>query len=216
MLGLHPQVVLTMCIESGARSRMHGLRREVVLAQAAALGMRAICVATTWQNYKHDMESKIRELKHHTQINTGVFGDIDASFAANWVEELCKNTGIIPCTPLWREGRAQLLQEFIAAGFKAHVIAVREDTLDKCYLGRAVDQEFIDELTTRNVDICGEGGEYHTVVIDGPIFKSPLHLKRGVQLHKAGYWFQDYYLSANANNAMRTRTRNNFLSNTPY
>lgn len=111
------------------------------------------------------------------------------------MEKVCTAAGLRPFLPLWQEPRAQLLQELLAAGFQATIIAVREDVLSRDFLGRTLDQNLVEELTQLGVDPCDEAGEYHTVVTAGPLFAFPLRLHLGDQVQHDGYWFQEVALA---------------------
>jgi len=144
--------------------------------------------------------NKIKKILHprdymkNININAGIFGDIDIEEHRKWVEKLCNDTQIKAYLPLWQQPRAKLLNEFLAAGFKAIIVAVNADKLAKEYLGRKLDKELIVEFQNLNIDPCGENGEYHTVVTDGPIFSSPINLNPGNIILRDNYWFQDFAL----------------------
>ncbi|MBN2125966.1 MAG: hypothetical protein JW821_16835, partial [Deltaproteobacteria bacterium] len=103
---------------------------------------------------------------------------------------VCRETGIRPSLPLWKNSRERLLREFIGKGFKAVIVALRTDRLGREWLGRELDERFITEIRAeKNIDICGEEGEYHTFVYDGPLFKRPVAVKPGRPASRAGYLF---------------------------
>ena len=123
-------------------------------------------------------------------IQAGVFGDIDLQEHRDWVERVCKDIEIKPILPLWKEKREKLLEAFIQAGFKAIVVSTNANFLGKEWLGREINREFIEGLKALvNVDLCGEKGEYHTFVYDGPIFKKPVEFIMGKKILKNKHWF---------------------------
>lgn len=188
--GARPRALLTMLVAGGGRTRSHGLPVETVRSQAAALGIPLVCRAGSWPAYERRFGEALEELRR-AGTRDGVFGDIDVDAHRRWVEGVCGRHGVRPHLPLWREARPSLLEEFVAAGFEATVVAVRAGVLDRDLLGRSVDGELVRELEAAGVDLCGEAGEYHTVVTAGPIFRRPLRLRTGRAVMRDGYWFLD-------------------------
>jgi uncharacterized protein (TIGR00290 family) len=177
--GLNVRCLLNMVSEDGKRSRSHGVRAAVVKKQAEALGIPIIQQPTADDDYEAVFIKKIKDFKRQG-IEMGVFGDIDFEPHREWIEKVCNAAAIIPRLPLWQESQPKLLEEFIAAGFKAIVITVKADLLGKEFLGRTLDTKLIADIAALHKDItpCGEAGEYHTLVVDGPIFKKRLDLTK--------------------------------------
>jgi len=106
------------------------------------------------------------------------------------VERVCKDLGVKPILPLWKEKREKIIKDFIEANFKAIVIVTQANLLGKEWLGKKIDEEFIDNLKSlTNVDLCGEKGEYHTFVYDGPIFEKQVKFAVGKSVFKDEHWF---------------------------
>ena len=97
-----------------------------------------------------------------------------------------------PCLPLWERPRSDLIHEFIAAGFTAYVAVVHAEKLPRNFLGRKFDEKLIEEFEAAGIDLSGEEGEYHTVVVDGPLFRNPVSLRAGEAVLRSGYWFLDF------------------------
>jgi uncharacterized protein (TIGR00290 family) len=188
--GLEPIGLFTMFAESGERSRSHGLTHTVLRAQAEALGLRLFTNNATWSEYESVFIDAWREFRLRG-IATGVFGDIDVDAHREWVVRVCETAGMQALHPLWRENRRTLLEEFLDKGYRATVIAVRDGVLDRTFLGRVLDRRLIDEFEALGIDACGENGEYHTVVTDGPLFRSRLSLAQGEVSCRDGVWFLD-------------------------
>jgi diphthine-ammonia ligase len=178
--GGRPARLLTMLAEGGERSRSHGLGVDVLRAQAAALGIPIAFRSASWSDYEESFLDAAREMKS-SGLEAGVFGDIDLAEHREWVERVCAAAGVEAFEPLWGRQRRELLEEFIAAGFVARIVVVREDALDESFLasflGRTLDRELVAELESRGVDASGEKGEYHTVVTDGPLFARALEIE---------------------------------------
>jgi len=176
--GANAAFLLTMLEESGERSRSHGIRHDVLKAQASALGVSLVTRSATWSGYEHAFVAALRELKDKG-IQAGVFGDIDIDDHRRWEEKVCETAGIDAQLPLWKCSRLELLKEFLSAGFLAIIVTVEENKLGREFLGRTIDSDLVNELEETGIDPCGENGEYHTLVTDGPIFSRPLQLSEG-------------------------------------
>ena len=171
--------------EDGERSRSHGILARTLELQAKAIGIPVIQVKTSWEDYEANFKKVVMELKEKG-ISGGVFGDMDLEEHRKWVERVCGELGIKPILPLWGLESEKLLREFLALGFKAKVVATK---LDGGLLGRDVDETLIAEIQRFNCHPCGESGEYHTFVTDGPIFERPLRVISGRKEKRDGVWF---------------------------
>ena len=188
-----PKALLTMLTEDGERTRSHGLPVGVVQCQAKALGIPLIVRKSSWNDYEGNFLSAISKFKRDG-VEHGVFGDIDLEPHLQWVERVCSSAAIQPYEPLWKRERTDLLNEFLSLGFKATIIAIKQGALDNSFLGRILDQQVISAIEKAGCDASGEKGEYHTLVTDGPIYSSAIHIKtRGHVIHD-GYCFLDVSL----------------------
>ncbi len=188
--GLRPSVLLTMLTESGERSRSHGLSVEILETQAKALGMRLVTVRTSWDNYERNFIAAARELVDEG-MSIGVFGDIDLAQHREWVEKTCSKVYVKPLLPLWNTEREILLEEFLSSGFEAIIVSVKDGVLGERWLGRTLDRNMIELFRSSGIDPSGEAGEYHTCVVDGPMFSESVRLKKGEHVLRDGYWFLD-------------------------
>jgi diphthine-ammonia ligase len=185
--GGRPAFLLTMLEDDGSRSRGHGIPPALIERQAQLLDVPLAMHATTWDGYRDTLLEALAEFKSQG-ITDAVFGDIELEEHRVWINDVCREAGFEAHLPLWCRTRADLADELLDAGFKATVVAVREDTLDKRFLGREVDRALLDGFTELGIDIMGEDGEYHTVVTDGPLFSSPLVLKAAGETQENGHW----------------------------
>lgn len=185
-----PGKLLTMLDESGTRSRGHHLRPEVVAAQAEALGTSLEVRHTSWDEYEVHFKHALRGLKADG-LAEGVFGDIDLAPHREWVDRVCAETGVVAHEPLWLAQRHSLIKEFLDAGYVAMVIGIKADALGPEMLGRVLTEDLAEEFAAAGIDACGELGEYHTVVTDGPAFKHPVELATGEHIPYDGYVFLD-------------------------
>lgn len=181
--------LINMLSEDGSYSRSHGINSELIKAQAEAIGIPIIQRKTTWESYEDNFKDTIMQLKNEG-VEAGVFGDIDLQEHREWVERVCRETGIKAILPLWGEEREKLLMDFITSGFKAIVCSTNASFLGSEWLGREVDYKFIEDLKALgNIDLCGEKGEYHTFVYDGPIFREPVKFTKNKKVLKGKNWF---------------------------
>jgi len=175
-----------MLCEDGLHSRSHGLPKSVLQKQAEAAGLPIEFAAASWADYESVFISKMKELGGRG-ISSGVFGDIDIVAHRQWEEKVCGAAGMAASLPLWQENRDELLGEFISAGFKAMIVTVNESMLDDSWLGRTLDHDSAQELTALGVDACGENGEYHTFVYDGPVFRNKIDFVTKEIVKRNGY-----------------------------
>jgi diphthine-ammonia ligase len=188
--GMEVGYLANMVSEDGQRSRSHGIRAAVIKKQTEALGIPIMQQLTTDENYETSFVAMLKEFKREG-ITGGVFGDIDFTPHREWVENVCRQAGLTAYLPLWNESQKKLIEEFIDAGFKAVVVAVKAELLEKEVLGRILDREFLTFLTRVNKGItpCGEDGEYHTLVVDGPIFNKRLEIVRSEKITRGEHHF---------------------------
>src|SRR4051812_33941468 len=161
--------LVTMFTEDGQRSRSHGLAREVLAAQAAAIGVPLLSASATWDDYETAFVGLLSQAAARG-ATTAVFGDIDIPRHREWEESVCRQAGLTPALPLWQRDRMALLEAWWAAGFEARIVVAREGLVDPAFLGRVLDRPTALALAATGVDPCGENGEFHTVVTAGPLF----------------------------------------------
>jgi diphthine-ammonia ligase len=190
--GAKPGLLITMLTETGLRSRSHGLSRELLLAQADAVGVPIHFEATSWDGYEDAFVRAVTTAAARG-LTTGVFGDIDIQPHREWVERVAQEGGTQAYLPLWQSGRAELVRRMLAAGFKPMLVAVKDGKLPPDLLGEVIDDAMLARFERHGVDLAGENGEYHTVVVDGPIFRRPLNVSPGPQGRglRDGVWFVD-------------------------
>ncbi|WP_147802817.1 diphthine--ammonia ligase [Alkalicoccus halolimnae] len=186
--GGSPACLLSMFEENEEYSRSHSLPYGVIQAQADAMDVPLIIRGASWASYQKKF-LELMEIMKRNGVNYGVFGDIDLEDHLEWVQRNCEKGGITSYHPLWKKERRQVLTELLDAGFESVIIVVDENKLPATFLGRVLDEEAIAEIEERGIDACGEEGEFHTVVVDGPLFnrRIPVSFKE-VERHE-GYAF---------------------------
>lgn len=184
--------LLNMASEEGDVSRSHGLSSAVLKAQAEAMGVPLVQRETSWDEYEDNFKDAVRELKRN-DVEGGVFGDIDLEEHREWVVTTCAGVSVKPHLPLWGEDQAHLLEEFLAEGYEAMVVAVKADLLDETWPGRIMDRAFLEDIAQlsgkRGITPSGEAGEYHTLVTAGPLFSGRIEVLDAAQELRDGYRF---------------------------
>jgi len=181
----HQVMKLFTMMMSEEKSNFHMIPSAVLDTQAEAIGIPLIKKTTSPQNYEKDFKSVLMQCKAKG-MNGLVTGDIYevAGHEEGWLGRVCKEVGLTPVKPLWMGDTKQIYLDYLKTGFKATVVRTKLDLLGVDWLGRVLDRKFYDDiLKLGNVDPCGEGGEYHTVVTDGPTFKKKIEIEE-TQKHK--------------------------------
>ncbi|KUJ62355.1 ATP-binding protein [Flavobacteriaceae bacterium CRH] len=175
------ECLLTSVNQQFQRISMHGVRVELLEAQAKSIGLplqiMQILEMPTMEIYEEVVTKTLIELKKQG-INHSVFGDIFLEDLRKYREDQLTKLDFKAVFPIWKIPTQDLIQEFLLLGFKTIVVCVNERYLDKSFVGRIIDQDFINDLP-ENVDVCGENGEFHTFTFDGPIFSEPIQFEIG-------------------------------------
>lgn len=193
--GAEPRLLVSMMVESGERSRSHGLSREVLAAQAAAVGLPIEFGAASWSGYEAELIRVLEASIGAGGPRVGVFGDIDMQDHRDWVERVCGLVGAEARLPIWQRDRRRVMDELLAAGFEAVVVAVRDGVLPADLLGVTIDAEVVAAIEAAGADAAGENGEYHSLVVDGPLFEHRLAVEAGERSLRDGVWFTDVRLA---------------------
>lgn len=173
----HVTHLLNMVAEDGKVSRSHGIRTGVLRMQSQAMGLHIVQPKSSWETYEEEFKKTLANLKSKG-VEAGIFGDIDLEEHREWVERVSKESGIKAVLPLWGEKkREDLIEELIEAGFETVVVATKKDLLGLEWLGRRIDRDFVRDISkVEGVDMSGEGGEYHTLVLSGPIYEKRIKI----------------------------------------
>lgn len=168
------------------RVSMHGLRRDVLETQAEAIGI-ALDIVEVPENpsmevYNTLIRDKIQQLQSVDYSHTA-FGDIFLEDLKQYREEMLLPYHIKPLFPIWKKDTLELIDEFLALGFRAVMVCINHSKLDASFLGRELSHDLIAALPA-DVDPCGENGEFHTFCFDGPIFKHPIAFELGEQIFR--------------------------------
>jgi diphthine-ammonia ligase len=188
--GFSVNYLVNMVTQDGLRSSSHGISAACIKLQAEALQIPILQNPATRESYESVFTATIARLKAEG-VETGIFGDIDFNAHREWIDRVCGQAGITPVLPLWLKNQEQIALDFIKAGFTSIIVAVRSDLLGPEWLGRVFNAGFLKDLAAFNRDItpCGEAGEFHSLVIDGPLFKKRLAIPESNVERRDNHWF---------------------------
>jgi uncharacterized protein (TIGR00290 family) len=185
--------LLTTLTKEYERISMHGVRLNLLEKQAESLGCRLekvyISKNASNEEYEEKMEAALRKYMRRG-VRSVAFGDIFLEDVRRYREENLSRLGMKALFPLWGENTLKLAEEFIEHGFKAIVTSVDSSFLDSSFVGRKYDYQFLEDLPSK-VDPCGERGEFHSFVYDGPIFRKRIDFRVGEVVKRDGFFFCD-------------------------
>ncbi|WP_407669669.1 Dph6-related ATP pyrophosphatase [Paenibacillus kobensis] len=181
--------LIVMLEEEGKRSRSHGLPPEIIRAQADSIGLPVYTAAASWDDYEAAFTGLLIEARSQG-AEVLVTGDLDMPAHGCWHDKVTAGVGLQLGMPLWEMDHRKVIEQFIDLGFITVVVTVnlslgmREDDL-----GRTITHDYVRELIERGIDPCGEGGEFHTTVVDGPLFKHPISVRKCAIVRHGEYAF---------------------------
>jgi uncharacterized protein (TIGR00290 family) len=185
--------LLTTVTEGYDRISMHGVRRTLLERQATALDLPLEIVTIPPQcvntEYESRMETMLLSWKNRG-VTDVAFGDIFLQDLREYREKNLARVGMKALFPVWLRPTPELVREFIAMGFRAVTVCVDPKILDESFVGRKIDEEFLAALPPE-ADPCGENGEFHSFVYDGPGFSAPVHFTLGEKVLRDGFYFCD-------------------------
>lgn len=181
--------LIVMLEEEGQRSRSHGMPPELIQAQAESIGLPVYTVATSWTDYEKNFMILLAKAKSEG-AEVLVTGDLDMPAHGCWHDRVTQNAGLKLGMPLWEMDHLEAVQEFIHLGFVTMLVTANLSLgMRKDDLGRVLTHEYVEELLARGIDPCGEGGEFHTTVLDGPIFRQSIPVRKGEVVSNGEYAF---------------------------
>ncbi|MFI8143426.1 diphthine--ammonia ligase [Acinetobacter sp. ABJ_C5_2] len=170
--------LIVMLEEQGQRSRSHAMPLDIIQAQAQAIGLPVFMASSSWNDYETKFISLLNEAKQKG-AEVLVTGDLDMPEHGCWHDHVTQTVGLKLGMPLWLRPHREVVEEFIQLGFKSVIVTVNLKLGMKVEdLGQVLSLEYIQELENRGIDPCGEGGEFHTTVIDGPIFNKAIPVRK--------------------------------------
>lgn len=211
------QHLLTSVNELHGRVSMHGVRTELLAVQAQRLGLPLQTLTLPGDVSIEEYDTRMNQLLRGVEadgITHSIFGDIFLEDLRQYREKQLQRAGLTGVFPLWQRNTTELIHEFIDLGFRAVLVCINEKHLPADFVGRELDLNLLKDLP-KTVDPCGENGEYHSFVYDGPIFSSPISFTKGEVVRRTytpsggtdchndepnqnwdtGFWYQDLLLA---------------------
>ncbi|HEV8230000.1 MAG TPA: diphthine--ammonia ligase [Candidatus Limnocylindria bacterium] len=176
--GLDVRWLVNVHDRATGRVRFHATPVAAIARQAEAAGLRLVSVPTDWDSFDTSLRRTFATLSGEGCAGI-VFGDIHLADVRAWYEERTRAAGFAHVEPLWGEDPRTLLAEFVRIGGRAVLTCVETAKLDASWLGRVIDDDFVRDIATADVDPCGENGEYHSFAFAGPFFAHPLVWRAG-------------------------------------
>ncbi len=174
--------------EENKRSWFHGVESTLIDEVSASLNIPVIYAKGKPEDYRETFIKALKEAKALGATKC-IFGDIDIEEHHEWCSGVCDEAKLTAIFPLWQEDRKEIVKEFIACGYKAVIKTIsKKHQLPTSLLFKTLSNDVLQELETLNVDVCGENGEYHTFVYDGPVFSNPIKIKN-TGVHESEYAF---------------------------
>jgi uncharacterized protein (TIGR00290 family) len=186
--GFEPKVVLNMMNENGKVSRSHGLPLAILKQQAQKMELPLEAVSATWGDYEAKFIQILKTLKAKFNLDAAVFGDIDLQPHKDWEEKVCEAASLQAILPLWQQDRMTLVHEMLDSGITTMIVSCNT-TMGEKYLGQILTKELAQELQLKGIDPCGENGEFHTLVLNCPLFSSAIELPNFTKITYNEYCF---------------------------
>ncbi len=192
--GYRAPLLVTLYDGPSRRVRFHGVPVDVMRAQAEALGLENLLRPTTPETFERVLLETLGELRMRG-IGTAILGNIHLADVRAWYEERVRAAGQDHVEPLWGEEPRSLVGEVVARGYRALITCVEDARADLAWLGATIDRTLIERFVARGIDACGERGEYHTLVTDGPLFRHPLAVRTNAAHSANGFTQLDIALA---------------------
>jgi uncharacterized protein (TIGR00290 family) len=190
---LRVAALLTTVTEGYDRISMHGVRRELLERQAKSIGLPLHEVFIPPQCVNPIYEARMEEalcMHYDKGVRTVAFGDIFLEDLRVYREKNLARVGMTALFPIWKRDTRELIREFHSANFRAIAVCIDSKVLDRSFAGRELDQAFFRDLPP-HADPCGENGEFHTFVFDGPLFHAPIPVRTGEIIQRDSFVFCD-------------------------
>lgn len=192
--GLNVTHLVNIHESNSGRVRFHGVRKELLQAQADALGLELICEATHPNSFELAFLSALETLQRRG-IESVCFGNIHLADIRAWYESRTAARGFIHLEPLWGSAPRVLIEEFVGRGHRARIVSVFLQHARRTWLGREFTAEFVAELAADPaIDICGERGEYHSFAFGGPLFRREVTVRSLGSFEREGHLILDLAL----------------------
>lgn len=169
-------------------NNLHGVDPALIRLHADLTGIPMVQRKVSQEKFEQELKMTVSSLKKEG-IKGMIFGDIYLEPHKEWVDRTCAELGIEAVEPLWGRKTEDIIREFLGLGFETIVASGDQKLIGKEWIGRRMDEAFIENLKARNLDVCGESGEFHTFVTAGPLFKGKIDITRSEVVARDGFWF---------------------------
>jgi uncharacterized protein (TIGR00290 family) len=198
MPGIEVVALVTTVVPAFERVAMHGVRVELLRAQARAAGVPLVEVPLSWPSTNEEYEARVGGALAALRAEQGVthvaFGDLFLTDVREYRERMLQGSGLTPLFPLWKEPTGPLVSEMIAAGLEARIVCLDPGRVGRELAGRRIDAALLAGLPD-HIDPCGERGEFHTFVSAGPMLREPIRVAPGVVVERDGFVYADLTLA---------------------
>lgn len=184
-------VLLNVMSEEGQISRSHGIPKALLQKQADAAGIPLLAIPSSWETYEANFVEALCHAQREYGVSEAVFGDLGLQPHRDWEEKVCAAVGLEPVLPLWGWDRAALVRTMIAEGLEAVIVSCNVQ-MGPSFLGRTLDLGLVEELERLNIDPCGENGEFHTLVVNCPLFSERLEVRLEGHVQHDNYWLSEF------------------------
>jgi len=186
--GFVPKVLLNMMNENGKISRSHGLPLSILKQQSQKMNLPLEAIPATWNDYEAKFVDILKNLKINYNLDAAVFGDIDLQAHKDWEDKVCQSASLKALLPLWQQDRIVLVNEMLENGISTMIVSCNP-TMGEDYLGKILTKELAQELLEKDIDPCGENGEFHTLVLNCPLFSEAIELPNFTKITHNDYCF---------------------------
>ena len=186
--GFIPKVLLNMMNENGKVSRSHGLPLSILNQQAQKMGLPLEGIPATWGDYEAKFIAVLKMLKAKYDLEVAVFGDIDLQPHKDWEDKVCAAASLKAILPLWQQDRIVLVNQMLENGIVTMIVSCNT-MMGEQYLGKILTKELAQELHEKGIDPCGENGEFHTLVLNCPLFSGAIELPAFTKITYENYCF---------------------------
>ncbi len=191
--GFHLKMALNVLNEEGEISRSHGIPISILQAQAKAANLPLHTFSSSWNDYEEKFIHALKHCKKSHGITHAIFGDIDLDEHKAWEEKVCSIAGLKAILPLWKEDRKSLVLQMLDSGIEAVIVSCNEK-MGSDFLGKTLNRNVIEELEVIGIDPCGEGGEFHTLVVNCSLFTSRINISIEQKQLINQYWFSQLFI----------------------
>ena len=186
--GFVPKVLLNMMNENGKISRSHGLPLSILKQQAQKMNLHLEAIPATWDDYEAKFIAILQRLKASYNLESAVFGDIDLQPHKDWEDKVCQAASLKAVLPLWQQDRIVLVNEMLENGIVTMIVSCNP-IMGEEYLGKILTKKLAQELAEKGIDPCGENGEFHTLVVNCPLFSEAIELPNFTKITHNDYCF---------------------------